>query len=178
MNNVCFSYLFGTAETTSFFVMFHGMLLYGGEEMMRKWLLLLLLSMTTMTLIACSDEQATMKKAIHIDDVSEKEYEQLTTVQFSEKPARETLQKVTLSLTIENFDQLHNAVLTVDDNARTLFGKNYCFGSYTLKDNQYEAVFYIQLDKETIKKVLKDMTYTATWEYKNKKKKLSGDFGH
>lgn len=143
---------------------------------MKKYSLLLLICFT-MLLVACADEKIALKKDVTISAVNEQEYEELGTVQLEEKPAREALQKVSLSLTIENFEQLHNAKLAVDDNARALFGKSYWFGSYTLNEHHYEAVFYVQLDKESIQQQLKDITYTVTWTYSGDTKQQAGDFG-
>lgn len=149
---------------------------FGGDITMKKYSLFLLICFTIL-LVACADEKATVKKDVTISAVNEQEYEELGTVQLDEKPAREALQKVTLALTVENFEQLHNAKLAVDDNVRALFGKSYWFGSYTLNADHYEAVFYLQLDKETIQQQLEDITYKATWEYQGDTKQQVGDFG-
>lgn len=149
---------------------------FGGDIAMKKYKVLFLICFTLL-LVACADEKVSVKKDVTMSAVNEQEYEELGTVQLDEKPAREALQKVSLSLTIENFEQLQNAKLAVDDNARALFGKSYWFGSYTLNEHHYEAVFYVQLDKETIQQQLEDINYKVTWEYRGDTKQQVGDFG-
>lgn len=146
---------------------------------MKKYIALLLF--VCILLAACGyDDKADISHDLNITNLSDETYAEIGSVQNKEKPAIDTLKKVTITLDVKNYDDLDRPEIIVNDNVRTLFGNDYWYGSYVLDEGHYTYQFIVSIDTLTaaqIKEKLTKMHYTVVWYVDDQKKKTTGHFG-
>lgn len=146
-----------------------------------KTAFLFLLSICAVVLTACGyDEKATISQKTKITTLLAEAYEKIGSVQNKEKPPIDTLKKVTVTLDVENYEDLDRPEVLVDDNARTLFGNDYWYGSYVLDEGHYAYNLIVSIDTLTdaqIKEKLQNMHYQVMWYVDDQKTQQTGHFG-
>lgn len=139
-----------------------------------------LISICAIVLAACGyDKEATISHTTKITNLTTEAYEKIGSVQNREKPPIDTLKKVTVTLDVKNYEDLDRPEILVDDNARTLFGNDYWYGSYVLDEGHYKYDLIVSTETLTeaqIKEKLKDMHYQVIWYADDEKQKQSGNF--